>query len=290
MDTVFERAKDLREKVDTLMLKKVEWGVLFSVNGERTVSDIATKVGRDEQIVKTILKKLADQDLILGDTAALGVEEVVAEPKTKKEEKPAKTKKAKEVKAKKETKEAKEVKEIKEPVKETPTVKAKEPEPAVAETDLMGSLTAAPKPEPKPEPKPAAVSKAPAAAGAAGGRKILVVDDSIVIQKMVEIALENESYQLTSAMKGEEAIKSAKDMQPGLILLDIMLPDMSGLDVMKAIRELGGPLDTVPIIILSGKDSHQDKDVALSSGANDFLTKPFHDEDLISKVHEYIGK
>lgn len=293
MDTVFERAKDLREKVESLMLKKMEWGVLFSVNGQRSVSDIAAKVDRDEEVVKVILKKLADQDLITGDTDSLDVEEETPAPKAKKE--PVKAKKAKEPKAKKEAKEpakepkeAAEVREVKEAAK--PVVEAKVAAPSPSdEIDLMGSLTAV-TPEPKPEPKPTPVAKAPVATGAGGGRNILVVDDSIVIQKMVEIALENESYQLSSAMKGEEAIKAVRETQPNMILLDIMLPDMSGLDVMKAVREMGGPFASIPIIILSGKDSHQDKDVALTSGANDFLTKPFHDEDLIAKVHEYIGK
>jgi CheY-like chemotaxis protein len=278
VESVFERAKDLREKVETVMLKKIEWRVLFSVDGKRTVSDIAEKVERDEAFVGQVLERLAAQKLLIGGEAKdkdHGAE--VKKPK-------------KETKAKKE-KEPEPVKQF----KETPKEKAPEPKPVPVvkkeekkeDFDLGNLMTETPKAEPKPvaTPKPVA-----AVTGTAGGKKILVVDDSIVIQKMVEIALENEHYQLSSAMKGEDGIKAAKEFQPSLVLLDMMLPDMNGLDVMKGIRELGGAFATMPIVMLSGKDSPQDKDTAINSGASDFLTKPFHDEDLLSKVHEYLGK
>ncbi len=284
MDVVFERAKDLKEKVETIMLKKVEWGILFSVDGERSVAEIASKVNRDEDFVKIVLKKLAGQDLVVGDVAALQVpEEAARKPEAKKEEskkKEAEATKAKKAKEPKVESEARPAKSKKEP---------KEPKEAKAEFDVA-EITEEPKVSAKPEPKPEVKAPAAKLPAKGGGRSILVIDDSIVIQKMVEIALENETHQLATAMKGEEAIKVARETQPDLILLDIMLPDMSGVDVMKGIREAGGPLESVPIIILSGKDSSQDKDVALSSGANDFLTKPFHDEDLLAKVHEYLGK
>lgn len=249
MAGVYNRAKDLRDKVESILLKKIEWQVLFSVDGKRSPKDIATKVQRDENQVAEILTTLAQKSLIVGDGIA---DNGAAKAKAKVEE-------VKKPEPKIEQKRPEPVKEVKpEPVKETPKAEAK----------------------PKATPAPS---------GKAGGRKILVVDDSIVIQKMVEIALENEQVQLSAAMKGEDAIRVAQEFQPALILLDIMLPDMSGLDVMKQLRALGGSFETVPIVVLSGKDSPQDKDTALSHGANDFLTKPFHDEDLLSKVHEYVG-
>ncbi|MBL7995937.1 response regulator [bacterium] len=289
MEPVYARAKDLREKVESVMLKKIEWRILFSVDGKRSVPDIAAKVERDENFVGEVLEKLAGDKLITGGGAPSG--------RVTTKEPDADAKKADSKKEKKETKkkepviEAEPVKEVK---KEAP--KPKEEPKAVAtpkkeDFDLMSAMTDSPKEEPKKvETKAAATAKPVATATGAGGKKILVVDDSIVIQKMVEIALENEHYALTSAMKGEDAIRLAKELQPNLILLDMMLPDMSGLEVMKAVRELGGSFATVPIVVLSGKDSPQDKDTAINNGANDFLTKPFHDEDLLSKVHEYIAK
>jgi CheY-like chemotaxis protein len=256
---VYNRAKDLRDKVETILLKKIEWQILFSVDGKRTPKEIAAKVQRDENFVSGVLASLAQKTLIVGDG--------IADNGAAKTEKKPKAEAVPDVKKP-------------EPKKEEPKVEQKKAEPP---KDV--------KPEPvKETPKAETKAKAtPAPTGKAGGRKILVVDDSIVIQKMVEIALENEQVQLSAAMKGEDAVRVAQEFQPALILLDIMLPDMSGLDVMKQIRALGGNFESVPIVVLSGKDSPQDKDTALSNGANDFLTKPFHDEDLLSKVHEYVG-
>ena len=294
MEPVFERAKDLRQKVDSIMLKKIEWRILFSVDGKRSISDIAAKVERDENFVEDILQKLAGEKLITGGGAPSA--RVTVKEEAKKAE--AKTEKKKETKKKEPVVEAEPVKEVKKEAakpKEEPKVIKEEPKftppPKKEDFDLTSAMMDTPKVEPKVEAKPAVTAK-PVAAAAAGatGRKILVVDDSIVIQKMVEIALENEHYALTSAMKGEDAVRLAKELNPSLILLDMMLPDMSGLEVMKAVRELGGNFATVPIVVLSGKDSPQDKDTAINNGANDFLTKPFHDEDLLSKVHEYVGK
>ena len=272
MDAVYSRVKDLREKVETILLKKIEWRVLFSVDGKRNVADIAEKLDRDATLVEEILQKLSAEKLISGGApapAAKPAKEKAPSKKAVKEDAP---------KAKAEPK---------------PEPKAEpKPAPKKEETDILGSMDT-PKVEPKSEPKvekAAPKPVAPAASASAGGRKILVVDDSIVIQKMVEIALENDNYNLTSAMKGEDAINKAKEMQPSLILLDMMLPDMTGVEVMKALRETGGYFATVPIVVLSGKDSPQDKDAAISNGATDFLNKPFHDEDLLAKVHEYLGK
>ena len=69
MEPVFERAKDLRQKVDSIMLKKIEWRILFSVDGKRSISDIAAKVERDENFVEDILQKLAGEKLITGGGA-----------------------------------------------------------------------------------------------------------------------------------------------------------------------------------------------------------------------------
>lgn len=304
MEPVYARAKDLREKVESILMKKIEWSILFSVDGKRSIPDIATKVNRDEDFVESVLEKLAGDKLITGGGVPSGrVTTKDSKAESKKTEAKTEKKEKKETKKKEPVIEAEPVKEVKKEApkpKEEPKVEAKAepkiepkeiPSPKKEDFDLMSAMMDTPKVEPKVEVKPVAPPKpAVSTAAGAGGRKILVVDDSIVIQKMVEIALENEQYALTSAMKGEDAIRLAKELQPNLILLDMMLPDMSGLEVMKSVRELGGSFTTVPIVVLSGKDSPQDKDTAINNGANDFLTKPFHDEDLLSKVHEYIGK
>lgn len=293
VDAVYTRANDLREKVDAVLLKKIDWKILFSVNGQRTVTDIAAKVERDEDYVDEVLSSLAEKNLI---------ELLSGADEPKKKEKPVKKTEKKTAVRKPKADETTET--VKPAV--TAEKKKEEPKPEPVPEEVLEPIIEEKAPvftepkkeealdfsiEPEPVVKPAEEIKPPAAEKSAettGAKKILVIDDSVVIQKMVEIALENHPYQLTSAMKGEDAIKLVKETKPQLVLLDIMLPDMSGLDVMKAIKAMGAAFQSIPIIILSGKDSPQDKDTALGNGANDFLTKPFHDEDLIAKVKEYI--
>ena len=111
-------------------------------------------------------------------------------------------------------------------------------------------------------------------------KTILVVDDSIVIRKMVEIALEEEDYKIITSISGKDGMKLLDDEQPNLVILDMMLPDMNGIDVLKTIKASSGQ----PVIMLSGKDSPQLVENAKAEGADEFLPKPFRDEDLIEKV------
>lgn len=114
----------------------------------------------------------------------------------------------------------------------------------------------------------------------AGAKKIMVVDDSIVIRKMVEIALENENYTIESAVSGKEALKKVDAIEPDLVILDIMLPDVSGIEILKAIKASKG----IPVIMLSGKNSPQDIELAKAQGADDFAPKPFKEEELVEKI------
>jgi len=111
-------------------------------------------------------------------------------------------------------------------------------------------------------------------------KTILVVDDSIVIRKMVEIALEEEDYNIITSISGKEGMKMLDDEHPSLVILDMMLPDMNGIDVLKTIKASTG----LPVIMLSGKDSPQLIENAKAEGADEFLPKPFRDEDLVEKV------
>ena len=265
MSNIYQRPGDLKSKVENVLLRKIEWQTLFSVNGERSVDDIADKIGKDVSLIQDILNKLIKQDLVVGE-----VGEIVAPPKKKKSS-------AKKKPAKKEKKEEKPVAEVAEPK----PVAAKNSVDSIEELSI--DQIAEPKVE---EPAKKTVAK-PAVVTPGEGNRIMIIDDSIVIQKMVEIALENESFDLVNVMKGEEAVKTVQETEPDLVFLDMILPDANGVDVMNSIRQLGGKFETVPIVMLSGKDSPQDKETAISNGATDFLAKPFHDEDLIEVVHKY---
>lgn len=117
-------------------------------------------------------------------------------------------------------------------------------------------------------------------------KTILVVDDSIVIRKMVEIALENENYNVVSVATGKEAFNFLDSKDPDLVILDIMLPDVNGLDILKVIKTK----KNIPVVMLSAKDTPKETAKAKELGANDFIPKPFRDEELVNKIHELIGQ
>ena len=119
-----------------------------------------------------------------------------------------------------------------------------------------------------------------------GTGTILVVDDSVVIRKMVEIALENESYKIVAVATGKEALKYLDENNPDLIILDIMLSDVNGLDILKAIKAS----KQIPVVMLSAKDTPRETTKAKQLGADDFIPKPFKDEELVSKIKELIKK
>ncbi|HLR74385.1 MAG TPA: response regulator YycF [Virgibacillus sp.] len=110
--------------------------------------------------------------------------------------------------------------------------------------------------------------------------KILVVDDEQPIADILKFNLEKEGYQVICAYDGDEAIKLAEEEEPDLILLDIMLPKKDGNEVCREIRKT----QTMPIIMLTAKDSEIDKVLGLELGADDYVTKPFSNRELIARV------
>lgn len=110
--------------------------------------------------------------------------------------------------------------------------------------------------------------------------KILVVDDEIEIRRFLKIALEAQDYEVIQAASGNDGIKVAVEQQPDLIILDLGLPDISGLDVLKQLREW----NRVPILILSVQDQEHEKINALDNGADDYLTKPFGTGELLARI------
>jgi len=119
------------------------------------------------------------------------------------------------------------------------------------------------------------------------GARILVVDDSVTIQKVVELTFSKEDFVLTQARSGEEAVRKAKETRPDLVLLDLVMPDMNGYDVCAALRA-DPALRSVPIILLAGTFESFDHQRATQAGANDFVTKPFESQVLIGKVKQLL--
>ncbi|MHB8171837.1 MAG: response regulator [Thermincolia bacterium] len=113
--------------------------------------------------------------------------------------------------------------------------------------------------------------------------KILVVDDEQHIAELVKFNLEKEGYQVICAHSGAEAIDRFKEETPNLIVLDIMLPEMDGLEVCRRLRNLPNGAD-VPVIMLTAKGEEVDKVLGLEIGADDYMTKPFSPRELVARV------
>ena len=111
-------------------------------------------------------------------------------------------------------------------------------------------------------------------------KKILVVDDEKPISDIISFNLENEGYAIEKAYDGEQALEVFEKSQPDLVILDLMLPKMGGLEVCREIRKQSA----VPVIMLTAKDSEIDKVLGLELGADDYVTKPFSNRELIARV------
>ena len=112
------------------------------------------------------------------------------------------------------------------------------------------------------------------------GAKILVVDDEKSIRRFLEVGLETQGYAVLLAKNGKEGVKQAADHHPDLIVLDLGLPDIHGLEVLKKIREASA----IPVIVLTVQSSDKDKETLLDAGADDYLTKPFSMTELSARI------
>jgi two-component system, OmpR family, KDP operon response regulator KdpE len=109
---------------------------------------------------------------------------------------------------------------------------------------------------------------------------VLFIDDEVQMRRLIRASLERNGYAVLEAATGEEGIGVAIDSQPGVIILDLGLPDMDGMVVLRRLREWS----KVPVIVLSVRDRDGDKVLALDSGANDYLSKPFSTNELLARL------
>ena len=111
-------------------------------------------------------------------------------------------------------------------------------------------------------------------------KKILVVDDEKPISDIIKFNMVKEGYEVVTAFDGREALEMIEAERPDILILDLMLPEMDGLEVARTIRKTSN----VPIIVLSAKDSEFDKVIGLEIGADDYMTKPFSNRELQARV------
>ena len=113
--------------------------------------------------------------------------------------------------------------------------------------------------------------------------KIFIIEDEPSIIKLVQHNLEKEGFIVSSSLNGNEGLKELKKFQPHLLLLDWMLPDLSGIDICKSIRRESN-LKNLPIIMLTAKGESEDKIKGLNSGADDYITKPFSFNEVLARI------
>lgn len=124
--------------------------------------------------------------------------------------------------------------------------------------------------------------------GGADNPRVLLVEDNEAIRGAFSILLEESGYQVLAAASGAEALATAGARGPHLILLDLGLPDMSGLEVARALRARDGTRDT-PIIALTGRALETDEEACRAAGCTDYLTKPINTEQLLTVLEGYLG-
>lgn len=119
--------------------------------------------------------------------------------------------------------------------------------------------------------------------------QILIVEDEKPIRDMVFFALDNEGYQITEATNGKEAAEKLAQINPDLILMDWMLPDISGLELVRRIKR-DEFTSEIPIIMLTAKTEERDKIDGLDSGADDYITKPFSVKELAARIRAVLRR
>ena len=120
-------------------------------------------------------------------------------------------------------------------------------------------------------------------------KKIMVVDDEPYIARVIKFKLEQEGYTVISANDGITGLSKIKEEKPDLVLLDVMMPGMSGYEVCQKIKgdaELAG----IPVVILTAKGQERDREQGFSMGASDYITKPFSPNRLLELVKSIIGE
>lgn len=114
---------------------------------------------------------------------------------------------------------------------------------------------------------------------------ILIVEDEQKISRVLQLELEYENYETEIANNGKDALRLMQEKEWDLVLLDIMIPELSGLEVLRRIRKMD---DHTPIILLTARDEIHDKVSGLDLGANDYITKPFQIEELLARIRVHL--
>ena len=121
---------------------------------------------------------------------------------------------------------------------------------------------------------------------ASNAQSVLVVEDEASIASFVSLYLKNAGYDVTTAATGADALRSLERDQPSLVVLDLMLPDIDGIEICRRIRQKSD----LPILMLTARDEDVDKIIGLEVGADDYMTKPFNPRELVARVKSILRR
>lgn len=119
--------------------------------------------------------------------------------------------------------------------------------------------------------------------------KVFLVEDEQSIITLVEYNLKKEGFKVSVSSNGEEALHEIKEQEPDLVLLDWMLPDLSGIDICRSLKK-DKKFQDIPIIMLTAKGQEEDKVSALNAGADDYITKPFGHAELVARINALLRR
>ena len=117
--------------------------------------------------------------------------------------------------------------------------------------------------------------------------RVLVVDDEPALAELLSMALRYESWDVRTAADGLAAVRAARDFRPDAVVLDMMLPDLDGLEVLRRLRSDGGD---VPVLFLTAKDAVEDRVAGLTAGGDDYVTKPFSLEEVVARLRALVRR
>ncbi len=120
-----------------------------------------------------------------------------------------------------------------------------------------------------------------------GHPRVLIVDDDALVRKAVRLTCESEGYAVTEVARGTDALTAVTAVRPDIVLLDLVMPDVSGFDVCRQIRRAGHAL---PVVILSARNDEIDVVLGLEIGADDYVQKPFRPRELLARIRVHLRK
>ncbi|MBR6162588.1 response regulator [bacterium] len=119
-------------------------------------------------------------------------------------------------------------------------------------------------------------------------KKILIVDDEPDIVEVLKFPLEANGYECICAYDGETGLKSAKELMPDLMILDVMLPKMNGFKISRLLK-FDSKYKDIPILMVTARSQEEDKLIGEETGADEYITKPFKIDEILEKVKKYLG-